>query len=51
MSTTSALTPSLASETVELGLAVELRYVPLGLDPAALLHAVERRVQGAILDA
>src|SRR5436190_9756680 len=42
--------PPRGRDLVELGLAAQLRHAPVSLQPAALLHAIERRVQRAVLD-
>src|SRR5581483_4017827 len=44
------LLPPLGGELVVLGAAVVLGQPPLRLEPAALLHAVERGVERALLD-
>src|SRR3712207_5131635 len=38
-------------EAVELGTLALLRGAPVGLDPAALLHAVKRGIEGAVENA
>src|SRR5262245_51265444 len=44
------LSPSRRGELVVLGLAIVLGESPLGVEPAALLHAMERRVERALFD-
>ena len=44
------LLPALGGELVVLGAAVGLRERPLGVDPAALFHAVKSRVERALFD-
>ena len=44
------LRAALSGEPIELGPSPELRFTPLGLEPAAPLHAVQSGVEGALLD-
>src|SRR5947207_2063538 len=45
------LPAALVRDLVELGFASELRRAPIGFDPAIPLHAVERWIERAFLDA
>ena len=44
------LLPALGCQAVVLGAALVLGEVPVGVDEAAVLHAVERRIERAVFD-